>query len=228
MVIVHDWIDYKSVVIDKEQVCRNLGYVPHCKLSPRVSSLIDEYSEQSYQLIEPAYSYIIKNIEGVRKSYVFIEGSIVFESDVIARLLSPCSKLALLVATIGSRLEEMVVQLSRHKRLLQAAVLDAIGSVAVENVADTVQEKIRNEAEEQGLVISRRFSPGYCDWTIRQQTEFFRAINRENAGVRLTESLLMVPQKSISGIIGIGTSQTRVDRYNPCIKCNKSNCIGRR
>jgi hypothetical protein len=228
LVIVDNWIEFEDIEIDIDQVCRNLGYVSDYKLTPRVSSLIAEYSEQSSQLIEPAYSYVIRDIEGVRKSCVFIEGSIVFESEVIAKLLKPCSKLALLIATIGSRLEEMVGQLSVHKRLLQASVLDAIGSVAVENVANIVQEKIRKEACEQGYVISRRFSPGYCDWTIRQQTEVFRAMNGNNAGVQLTESLLMVPQKSISGIIGIGTSQSRVDRYNPCTTCNKQNCIGRR
>jgi hypothetical protein len=228
LVIVSDWIEFEHVEIDRDQVCRNLGYISDYKVTPRVASLIDEYSEQSYQLIEPAYSYVIKRIEGVRRSCVFIEGSIVFESEVIAKLLKPCSKLALLVATIGSRLEDMVGQLSRHKRLLQASVLDAIGSVAVENVADIVQEKIREEAGEQGYVISRRFSPGYCDWTIRQQTEVFRAVNGNSAGVKLTESLLMVPQKSISGIIGMGTSQSKVDSYNPCRTCNKPNCIGRR
>ena len=149
MVIVDDWIEFEDIEINMDQVCRNLGYVSDFKLTPRVSSLINEYSEQSSQLIEPAYSYVIRDIEGVRKSCVFIEGSIVFESEVIAKLLKPCSKLALLIATIGSRLEEMVGQLSVHKRLLQASVLDAIGSVAVENVANIVQEKIRKEACEQ-------------------------------------------------------------------------------
>jgi hypothetical protein len=228
LVIVSDWIEFDHIEIDRDSVCRNLGYLSDYKLTPRVSSLIDEYSTQSYHLIEPAYSYVIKNIEGVRKTCVYIEGSIVFESEVIAKLLKPCSKVALLIVTIGSRLEDMVGQLSRHKRLLQASVLDAIGSVAVESVADIVQEKIREEAGEQGYVISRRFSPGYCDWAIRQQTEVFRAMNGNKAGVRLTESLLMVPQKSISGIIGMGTSQSKVDRYNPCHTCNKRNCIGRR
>ncbi|GAH91002.1 unnamed protein product, partial [marine sediment metagenome] len=51
---------------------------------------------------------------------------------------------------------------------------------------------------------SRRLSPGYCDWKIDQQKMVFRAMKDDSAGVRLTEECLMLPQKSISGIIGIG------------------------
>jgi len=226
VVTINKWIDNETIEINKEQVCHNLGYNAGYKLNTRISSLLDGYVEHAHHLIEPAYSYVIRDIEGVRRSCVFVEGSVVFESSVIAKLLGQCNKVAVFMATIGDRLEEMVLHLAKEGLVLQSAVLDAIGSVAVDNLAELVEEKIREIAHSQGLTISRRFSPGYCDWAIRQQKEVFRIVDGRSAGIRLTGGFLMIPRKSISGIIGIGPSDMTV--YNPCKTCKKSDCLGRR
>ena len=228
MVTISKWIDIENVEITRKRVCRNLGYRTGHKLTARTRSLIDEYIEHAHNLIEPSYSYVIRDIEGVRRSCVFVEGSIVFESKLISELLGQCSKVAVFIATIGSRLEEMVVQLAKEGLVLQSVVLDAIGSVAADNVAEFVQDMIKEIANKQGMVISRRYSPGYCDWTIRQQKAIFRIVDGDLAGVRLTKGCLMIPQKSISGIIGIGPSIDNVENYHPCKTCNKQDCPGRR
>ena len=221
--IVSDRADIK---IDRQQVLRNIGYTTGRKLPVRITSLVDEYIENAHQLMEPSYSYVISSIRGIRRSCVFIDDSIVFESNVLARMMQQCEKVAVFVATIGSYLEETVIRLAEDSLILQSAVLDAIGSVAVNNVAAFVLDTIRGVAYAQGLCISRRFSPGYCDWTIRQQKEIFRALNNNSAGVHLTEECLMLPRKSISGIIGIGPNN--MECYNPCKTCKKTNCQDRR
>jgi len=132
------------------------------------------------------------------------------------------------LVTIGNRLEEMVCHLAEDGLVLQAAVLDAIGSSVVETVADFVQDRIGEVASAQGLCISQRFSPGYCDWDIGDQKMVFRAMNGDYAGIRLTKECLMLPQKSVSGIIGIGPCN-EVENYNPCKTCdNHDNCPWRR
>ena len=120
----------------------------------------------------------------------------------------------------------MVRHLADDGLILQATILDAIGSGAVERVADVVQDRVSEVASAKGLCTSQRFSPGYCDWEISQQKMVFRAMNGNSTGIRLTEACLMLPQKSISGIIGIGHGNA--GNYNPCNTCNKQDCAGRR
>ena len=202
-----------DIEINKKQVCHHVGYSSDHKLPARIVSLVDEYIEHAHQLIEPSYSCVIRDIKWVWGSSVFIDGSIAFRSEVIARLLEQCHKVAVFLMTIGKHLEETTCQLSEDRLILQATVLDAIGSVAAEKVADFVQSRVGEVARAQGLCISRRFSPGYCDWDIGQQEGIFRAVNGDSMGIRLTERCLMIPQKSISGIIGIGPAE--VENYNP-------------
>jgi len=217
----------RLVDIDSRKSLHSLGYSDSHKVPARIVSLVNESIENACDIIEPACSYIVRDVEWVQGSVVSIQGSVIFfESKIIAGLMEQCEKAALFIVTIGSRLEEMVSQLARERLVLQARVLDAIGSVAVESMADYAQDMVSKVASTKGLYISRRFSPGYCDWDINQQSVLFRAMNGDNAGVHLTEQCLMIPQKSISGIIGVGRS--KIESYNPCITCDKHDCIGRR
>jgi len=214
--------------IDKQQVLHSIGYDTDCKLSTRIASLIDDYVGNVHHLVEPSYSCVIRDINMVQDSRVVIEGSIVFESKVIAPLLEQCEKAAVFMVTIGEHLEETAYRLAEEGLIVQATVLDAVGSVAAEEVANFVQGRVREIANDQGLVISQRFSPGYCDWDISQQRMVFWAVNGDSMGIHLTDGCLMIPHKSISGIIGIGPRDGNVENYNPCKTCDKHDCQGRR
>ena len=214
--------------IDRQQVLHNIGYGTDCKLSTRMLSLVNEYVDNAYHLIEPSYSCVIRDIKLVQGDSVVIEGPITLESQVIARLLEHCNKAAVFLVTIGKHLEEMACYLAEEGLVLQSAVLDAIGSVAAESLADFVQSRVDEVARARGLCISQRFSPGYCDWNISQQEAVFWAVNGDSMGIRLTEGCLMIPRKSISGIIGIGRCNDNVEHYNPCKTSNKRDCQGRR
>lgn len=220
--------DRVNVDIDRRSVCRYLGYKADVEPSARIASLLDQYMERARHLTEPSYSYIISDIKSVEGSRTLVKGRVVFRSEVIARLLERCEKVAVFILTIGDRLEETIGRLADDGQIVEAYVLDAIGSSVAESLADVVQSKIGDLARAQGLCISRRFSPGYCDWDINQQRVLFRAIDGDSSGVCLSEMHIMVPQKSISGIIGIGLRDQGVESYNPCETCNKRNCPGRR
>jgi hypothetical protein len=217
-----------DIEIDKQQVLQHIGYGVDHTPSARITSLINEYTDTICDLIQPSFDYVVRDVCVVRDSRTVIEGPITFESEVLARLLENCDMAAIFLVTIGNHLEKMSQRLAREKLVLQSAILDAIGSDVVETVAAFVQSRIGELAAARDLYISRRFSPGYCDWDVRQQKELFKIIDGSNAGVNLTKNCLMLPQKSISGIIGIGGSKEKIENYNPCKTCERLDCRGRR
>jgi cobalamin-dependent methionine synthase I len=223
MLIISNQID-----IDQQEVLNHIGYGMEYKPSARITSLVNDYIENYHDLIASSYAYKIRDIESIEDNRVHIGDSITLESKVIARLLKRCKKVAVFALTIGNYLEEMVAYLAENGLVLQATVLDAIGSGAAEKLAVYVEDRIRQMAHAEGFVASWRFSPGYCDWEVHQQKMVFQALNGDTAGIRLTESLLMIPRKSISGIIGIGPADNGIEDYNPCCTCKKKECPGRR
>lgn len=217
-----------NIDIDKSEVSRYLGYEQESNPSAQICSLIDSEVSEACRLIQPWYSCVIREVESVEASQISVRGTnIVFSSNIIARrILSKCAKVAIFLTTIGPRLEERVSQLMDGGEMLKAVVLDAVGTEAVEKVACWLEGSIKETAAASGAEASLRYSPGYCDWDIKEQEVLFSALDGDLHGVELTEDCLMMPRKSISGIMGIGFDPSIT--LPPCLFCNRTDCPSRR
>ncbi|HEY98161.1 MAG TPA: hypothetical protein G4O16_08300 [Dehalococcoidia bacterium] len=219
--------DILTYQIEKQEVLHRIGYRDAENISIHIDTLVDDYLDNYHDFIMPSFSRIYQDIGEVTTDKVRID-SVTFQSSVLTRMLQRCQRIAVFVLTIGDYLEELVAYLATQEMVLQATVLDAVGSGAVEKFAKDIEAEIRREAAEEGRVVSRRFSPGYCDWDITQQKILFHLLDGNTAGVTLTENMLMTPRKSVSGIVGIGLPGRDIEEYNPCLTCRKKDCPGRR
>jgi len=129
------------------------------------------------------------------------------------------------VVTIGDSLERAVDECFLHRDPVGGLFLDAVGSTAAEALAERLTSIIASEAESQGLRSSSRCSPGYCNWSLQLQETVFRVLDGQQVGVELTESMLMIPRKSVSGVVFSGKS---LHPLNPCLDCEASDCKDRR
>ena len=107
--------------------------------------------------------------------------------------------------------------------MLRTFVADALGSILAEAVVTRLVSELDRESEAKGLHISNNYSPGYCDWKLVEQRKLFRFFPREESGISLTDSCLMLPVKSVSGIIAIG-KDVKKHPYG-CAICNMKSCI---
>lgn len=218
----------QPIRLDAESILSRIGYANDDRPSRRIAVLVDDYIENYNDFISPACSYVYRRIESIDGDRVDIGDGMVLKSRKLARALADGELVAVFAVTIGNYLEDMATQLAEDGLMVQATVLDAIGSGSVEKLAGIFEDHVREVATSAGMVISRRFSPGYCDWDVSQQEVIFRALNGDTAGIELTDSMLMMPRKSVSGIIGIGLPGKNTERYNPCETCFKKDCPGRR
>jgi len=134
--------------------------------------------------------------------------------------------LALFTCTAGQLFTKLSNRYNQAGDYLEAYIVDAIGSLTVEKAMDKIQAQLETEMKAEGLRITNRYSPGYCNWPVSGQRELFKAIGDIPVGVSLTESCLMLPLKSISGIIGIGQNIKKQDYA--CKICNNRGCIYRK
>lgn len=219
--------DFK-IDIDKKEVCRYLGYRNGRRPKSSILLLIDKETEEAHNLIQTSCFYQLKGVKRVRSPQVILEDGLTITSEVLSRVLPRCQQVAIFVVNIGRRLEKRVNQLMEGGQMLRATILDAVGSEAVEEAVDYLQNKLRELANSDGAEITMRYSPGYCDWDITQQRVLFEAMNSAPLGVSLTDECLMVPRKSVSGLIGLGRFEKYQLRLSPCLFCTKTECLSRR
>jgi cobalamin-dependent methionine synthase I len=127
--------------------------------------------------------------------------------------------------TLGDQLDELVARAQRSS-LAEALVLDAAGSFLVEHYAGLLEESLEKDLSRQGLLLSASFSPGYCDWDLRQgQEELFRFLSPQDIGIDLHDSGMMSPVKSMTGIF---VASPEMPERTPCGLCLKGECPHRR
>lgn len=159
-------------------------------------------------------------------------GVVTFEEGSLAPRPQVCGYLrdselaALFLCTAGFYFTEESRACNERDEILEAYIVDAMGSCSVENAMDRIQESLSREMEARGLHISNRYSPGYCNWPLADQKNLFALMEGQPTPVTLSESCLMAPIKSVSGIIGIGEKVKK--REYGCAICNNGNCIYRR
>ncbi len=123
------------------------------------------------------------------------------EGDAIRAHLAGCAQVILMAATLGTETESLLRR-AQLRDLADAVLLDAAASAAIENVCDNLCADLAAVLAPKAL--TARFSPGYGDFPLRQQAQLFRVLDVERRiGVTLTAGGLMLPQKSVTALIGV-------------------------
>jgi hypothetical protein len=220
-------VDARQLSVDRPLLERVLGYTKDS--TPEVvRSLIDEIVPLIPDYLGVQCGYTILHVGTVTFAREGLScNGVQFETgSIIAKRLRKSRTLALFVATIGPKLEQWSRRLISEGDFLRGYIVDAIGSDLVEQAADCLERKIGENVQPLGWKITSRYSPGYCGWSVAEQHKLFCFLPEKSCGVTLTESALMVPIKSVSGVIGLGPNVEREDFE--CSICDMEDCFRRR
>lgn len=202
-----------AIDIDPAEVRRFLGSKGRGRPAP-----VERYDEIVRDEIDTAAALIAP--KGV---YTYAAGRELARAKIFAHL----ERMAVCVCTIGPALEAEVTRFAAAGEILKAVVLDSIGSVAAEAAANYIDTKIGEECAREGLKVSCRASPGYGDWDVRGQEGIFALLPAERVGVRLSETFMMSPRKSISFAMHVAENPERLRSENSCGNCGRTDCLYR-
>ena len=207
-------LTYDQLMITPTDVFEQMGYhglLPDKVTQQETSVIIEEVR----QWLCPQFCYQV-----VKEQPSFDMGKI------ILRQLRGSEAYALFVCTSGTEYEAYQQRLKEQGDMVRVFIADALGSVIAEKCADQMEATLQENIDKLGWHHTNRFSPGYCGWHVSQQQLLFPLFEGHTCGVQLTDSSLMVPIKSVSGIIGIGKKVRKLD-YT-CGLCDFQQCYKRK
>lgn len=178
--------------------------------------------------LEAVGGYAIGTIEGLdlQGGTLTVEGTTFEVGAQVCGYLKEATEAALFLCTAGALFSDEAHALNAQGEFLEAYIIDAIGSLTVERAMDKIHKALEVEQAARGMKITNRYSPGYCNWPLKDQRPLFAFVGENPTGIALSESCLMHPIKSVSGVIGIGTTARR--RAYGCVICQNKTCIYRR
>ncbi len=216
--------------LEIREVLRREGIKQDAKLRPNIKSLILELlvSVRNEHLLEPAIAYEIYSITEVGHHQLWLEGNMALHGRLLPSVLAEAKELAVVVGTIGPKLEARVADCFDRDEPLRGLLLDGIGSAAVDSLSQEACQFIKREVSSSGYQASSPFSPGMPGFPLLEQWQLFKLLPADKIGVCLTSSAMMVPRKSISMVIGIGPQVPNWTQVEICAHCGlKETCSHR-
>jgi hypothetical protein len=225
--------DVKSYMIDFEELSLESGTIDDFigfssgEAPEPFPAIIKEILAESKKFVRPVGGFsLFENIRVDRLNKKTIIDDTTFNTQrIVTRHIDHAEMIAIFACTAGAEITRLASEYNKNGHTVHAYIADSMGSIIVERAMDVIQEHLNVVMAERGFRITNRYSPGYCGWEVSEQAKLFGLLPDEFCGISLTDSLLMKPIKSVSGIIGIGR-QVSYDPYT-CHHCRFVNCLYR-
>ena len=206
-------LDKWDIQLTTDQVLRAQGSDPDVIRSrrPNLVKYTEEAILRGQPLLQPRVlyeKYQVKCLTHERLELIIPnsnQGRYYLSGPLIAQQLARTQSIIAMVCTIGSDLDECVSSLFKIEPMLGLA-LDGVGSAAVELLAIQACNYIEKKVNDDGYNTTIPLNPGMIGWPVDiGQPQLFSLLDSEEIHVSLTDSCMMVPNKSLSLVIGIGT-----------------------
>ncbi len=198
---------------------------------PRVDRLYDDAAALLDQTAAPV---------GLLATVTATEFAVVYEGEgrnesktPVADVFPRADHLALFATTLGPEASKAVQRCFESNDFALAAMLDAMASAAADRAAELMEGRwaevlhSRGWAPPDGAVL--RYSPGYCGWDVTGQQRLFARLAPASIGITLTDSCVMLPLKSVSGVLIGGPLEIHrfPTSYPACSRCETRECRDR-
>ena len=184
--------------IDRREALRYLAIA-----RPDAGSLqtIEPVAAKLEAAVTPKFTFAAFPLEHTPEGEALIGAGLTLPGEMAKTMLKDCSHAVLLLCTLGAGFETLL-RAATARDMAKAAMLDACGSAYVETGCDEAEKAVA--ARFPGQYLTDRFSPGYGDLPLSLQPALCAALDAQRRlGVTVTESLLMVPTKTVSAVIGL-------------------------
>ena len=199
----------------KENALKYLGYLDN-QVDSNTEILLNEFLKELEQ-VTPKFMYRIYTL--THHPLTIKELNLTINYPDLIDLFDSCDRIVIIACTLGLQLDQQLRYYSKIN-LTKMTVMDALASSYIEIKCDEY------EAKQNFGKRTFRFCPGYGNVPLELNKNLANALNcSKHIGLTVQESNLLLPQKSMIGLIGLGDEKLT----KHCFSCvNKENCMYRK
>ncbi|HHY82533.1 MAG TPA: vitamin B12 dependent methionine synthase [Clostridiales bacterium] len=211
----HTVLDNISFKVDLDRLFRRIHLDPQSE----DAALVRNMAAKAEEIGRPKAMYKLSAIDSKQQDHVIVDG-VRLSSRVMKVNFENINRVIPYAATCGRELYDWAQGIEDMLEQYWASII-------MEQALEEAIKHLNMHLEERfKLGKVKSMNPGSLeDWPISQQKELFSILGnvREAIGLELTDSFLMIPIKSVSGIL----FQTESD-FESCQLCPRENCPNRR
>ena len=217
-----DFLSYMDFPIKREHLVdadlyKLMGYKGQ-KPEASILELVERMWSKLVDCCTPHAGYRLLDGGRYETDKVKVADAVLHTGPIIAEAMGEASSIAIFTVTLGAGYDKWMQEIKQEDNIMHEFVANSMATVVAESITEELIAVLRKNVQEQGLKATNNYSPGYCGWPLMEQQLLFSFLPNGISGITLTESCLMLPIKSVSGIIGVG--ENALKRPYGCAVCN--------
>jgi len=189
----------------KEMILTRLGYKNKVTtLYDNEKSFLNNAIKEGLILCQPQGLYCISDIIENDGRTIFFENNVIIDSLDLSKLLSHSKKAIFMFATVGYDVSKRISYEITSGDASLGVILDSVASQTADAAVGWITEFVNKLLERNREKLTRyRYSPGYGDLSLNFQKIIFNLLDLGNFGIKITDSCMLEPEKSVIAISGV-------------------------
>ncbi len=194
-----------NIEVPYREIYRRLGFrKAKTEISADQQAQVEQYIAEGVDLVELQGCCLRLKISDNDGQQISFEDGTAFNGSGLAKLLLDSQEALLMGATAGQTIVDEINAGMRGTDMMRGVVLDAVASEMTDNVLDWLMTYQNRQLLRQARQLTkRRYSAGYGDFNLNNQQVFHRLLQMQELGVNITDSDILMPEKSVTAIAGI-------------------------
>lgn len=199
------FFDSITVSLPKDKIYSRLGFAKgKTHVSEEQIAMVQGYIQEAVDLIDLKGAALRVPITAIDEFRVRLLDGVIFESESLAKFFKNCQEVLFMGTTGGAKIMEAIKRNSAGADVTKAVVLDAVASEIVDAGLGWIMDYFSYELRRENKILTEnRFSAGYGDLSLDNQEIIYNALELKELGVSLTETYILVPEKSVTALAGI-------------------------
>lgn len=156
-------------------------------------------------LVRPTMIWREVELLGAGEQELFLEQGQKLNSKLLVRVAGTANKLIFFAMTLGSALDDREDYYKKAGKTLEAFALNATGTAYIVKSGISAMDKIKEYCHNAGMRTTFPMGPGHSYWSSFDDIQtIFHFLKPGQIDLRLTDSNIMIPRKSIAMVLGVG------------------------
>jgi hypothetical protein len=194
-----------TVSLPEKMIYRRLGYKRGVtQMTPQQDAEIKRYMADALADIHLKGVALRMPILERSTEEIKLGDTVIFQSRRLAAFLQDSREVVIMAATAGCAIMEAIRSDTAGANLTRGVVLDATASEMADGALDWIAGYFNQALRRENRAVTKnRFSAGYGDFALTHQCAIHALLNLESIGITITDSFMLVPEKSVTAIAGI-------------------------
>jgi hypothetical protein len=194
-----------SIPLPRKEIYRRLGFIKGVtEVSSSQKEEVERFIQDALSLIHLKGAGLRMPVQEIKGARIILAEDVTFESNQLAALLRNCREIVLMGATAGKDIMKAIEEDAAGRNVTRGIVFDATASETVDASLDWIMGYFnRTLLRENRQLLKKRYSAGYGDLLLETQNTIYRLLQLDRIGIRITDSCMLIPEKSVTAITGI-------------------------